>query len=135
MIVLTKYKDIAVLMSMGARRRQIRRIFVLQGAMIGAIGVAIGLVVGYTFCYFAAHYRLIPLDESVYALSYVPFDPNPWDGLWITCVALGHKPAGNHLPGAQRHAHHACGSFTIRITIQSRDCQGAVRDDPVTRYE
>src|ERR1035438_9711191 len=48
MIVLTKYKDIAVLMSMGARRRQIRRIFVLQGAMIGAIGVVIGLVVGYT---------------------------------------------------------------------------------------
>jgi lipoprotein-releasing system permease protein len=88
MIVLTKYKDIAVLMSMGARRRQIRRIFVLQGAMIGAIGVAIGLVVGYTFCYFAAQYHLIPLDESVYALSYVPFDPNPWDGLWITCVAL-----------------------------------------------
>ena len=56
--------------------------------MIGAIGVAIGLVVGYAFCYFAAQYRLIPLDESVYALSYVPFDPNPWDGLWITCVAL-----------------------------------------------
>ena len=36
MIVLTKYKDIAVLMSMGARRRQVRRIFILQGAIIGA---------------------------------------------------------------------------------------------------
>ncbi|HZL56193.1 MAG TPA: ABC transporter permease, partial [Bryobacteraceae bacterium] len=42
MIVLTKYKDIAVLMSMGARRRQIRRIFVAQGAMIGLVGTAIG---------------------------------------------------------------------------------------------
>jgi lipoprotein-releasing system permease protein len=88
MIVLTKYKDIAVLMSMGARRGQIRRIFVLQGAMIGAIGVAIGLAIGYAFCYFAGTYHLIPLDESVYALSYLPFDPNPWDGLWITCAAL-----------------------------------------------
>ncbi len=43
MIVLTKYKDIAVLMSMGARREQIRRIFVAQGALIGALGTAIGL--------------------------------------------------------------------------------------------
>lgn len=88
MIVLTKYKDIAVLMSMGARRRQIQRIFVLQGAMIGIIGIAAGLVAGYIFCYFAGTYHLIPLDASVYALSYLPFDPNPWDGLWITLVAL-----------------------------------------------
>ncbi len=60
MIVLTKYKDIAVLMSMGARRGQIRRIFVMQGAMIGVIGTVIGLVVGYAFCYFARHISLDP---------------------------------------------------------------------------
>jgi lipoprotein-releasing system permease protein len=88
MIVLTKYKDIAVLMSMGARRRQIRRIFVLQGAMIAVIGITVGLAIGYTFCYFAATYHLIPLDPSVYALSYLPFNPSPWDGLWITLAAL-----------------------------------------------
>jgi lipoprotein-releasing system permease protein len=89
MIVLTKYKDIAVLMSMGARRGQIRRIFVMQGAMIGVIGTALGLVVGYVFCYFAGQYHWIPLDESVYALSYVPFEPRVVDGFWITGVALG----------------------------------------------
>ncbi len=89
MIVLTKYKDIAVLMSMGARRGQIRRIFVMQGAMIGIIGTIIGIVAGYAFCHFAETYHLIPLDESVYALSYVPFDPRPWDGVWIAAAALG----------------------------------------------
>jgi lipoprotein-releasing system permease protein len=89
MIVLTKYKDIAVLMSMGARRGQIRRIFVMQGAMIGIIGTVIGVIAGYAFCYFAGTYHLIPLDESVYALSYVPFDPRPWDGVWIAAAALG----------------------------------------------
>jgi lipoprotein-releasing system permease protein len=89
MIVLTKYKDIAVLMSMGARRGQIRRIFVMQGAMIGVIGIVLGLIIGYTFCYFAGQYHWIPLDESVYALSYVPFDARPLDGLWITAAALG----------------------------------------------
>jgi lipoprotein-releasing system permease protein len=88
MIVLTKYKDIAVLMSMGARRGQIRRIFVMQGAMIGVIGTALGLMLGYGFCYFAGTYHWIPLDESVYALSYVPFDPRPWDGIWIAAVAV-----------------------------------------------
>jgi lipoprotein-releasing system permease protein len=89
MIVLTKYKDIAVLMSMGARRGQVRRIFVMQGAMIGVIGIAVGLVVGYTFCYFAGQYHWIPLDESVYALSYVPFEARVLDGFWITAAALG----------------------------------------------
>jgi lipoprotein-releasing system permease protein len=89
MIVLTKYKDIAVLMSMGARRAQIRRIFVMQGAMIGVIGIAIGLVVGYTFCYFAGQYHWIPLDESVYALSYVPFEARVLDGFWIAAAAMG----------------------------------------------
>ena len=88
MIVLTKYKDIAVLMSMGARRRQIRRIFVAQGALIGVVGTTIGLILGYTLCYFANKYRLVPLNESVYSLSFVPFDPRPWDGVWIAAAAM-----------------------------------------------
>jgi lipoprotein-releasing system permease protein len=88
MIVMAKYKDIAVLMSMGARRAQIRAIFVLQGAMIGLVGTAIGLTAGYTLCYFADKYRWVPLNESVYALSFVPFDPRPWDGLWIAGAAM-----------------------------------------------
>lgn len=89
MIVLTKYKDIAVLMSMGARRRQIRKIFVAQGALIGVVGTTIGLILGYTVCYFADKYRLVPLNESVYSLSFVPFDPRPWDGVWIAAAAMG----------------------------------------------
>ncbi|MEP6717067.1 MAG: FtsX-like permease family protein [Terriglobia bacterium] len=88
MIVLTKYKDIAVLMSMGARRAQIRRIFILQGAMIGAVGTVIGLVLGYSFCYFADKYHLVPLNESVYSVAFVPFEPKAWDGVWISAAAM-----------------------------------------------
>jgi lipoprotein-releasing system permease protein len=88
MIVLTKYKDIAVLMSMGATRAQIRRIFILQGLIIGAVGTTIGLAVGYTLCYFADKYRWIRLDETVYALSFVPFEPRRWDGVWIAAAAI-----------------------------------------------
>ena len=88
MMVMEKYRDIAVLMSMGARAGQIRRIFMLQGVLIGIVGTAIGLVVGYALCYFANHYRWIRLDESVYALSFVPFDPRWIDGTWIAAAAI-----------------------------------------------
>ena len=88
MMVMEKYKDIAVLMSMGARRSQIRNIFVLQGVLIGAAGSIIGLIAGYTLCYVANHYRLIPLDETVYALSFVPFESSPFDGIWIAAAAI-----------------------------------------------
>ncbi len=88
MIVLTKFKDIAVLMSMGARRSQIRLIFLMQGAMIGVAGTVIGLVVGYSVCYLADHYQWIPLEASIYALSFVPFKPNLLDGVWIAGLAM-----------------------------------------------
>ncbi len=89
MIVLTKYKDIAMLMSMGARRAQIRRIFIMQGAIIGMVGTVIGLTVGFAFCYFANEYQWIRLEESIYAMSFVPFKANPLDGLWIAALAIG----------------------------------------------
>ncbi len=88
MMVMEKYRDIAVLMSMGARRAQIRRIFMLQGVLIGVVGTSIGLVVGYTLCYFADRYRWIRLDEQVYALSFVPFEPRWLDAVWIAAAAI-----------------------------------------------
>jgi len=88
MMVMEKYRDIAVLMSMGARRAQIRRIFMLQGILIGVVGTSIGLVVGYALCYFADRYRWIRLDEQVYALSFVPFEPRWVDGVWVAAAAI-----------------------------------------------
>lgn len=88
MMVMEKNRDIAVLVSMGARWDQIRRIFILQGLMIGAAGSAIGLVLGYGLSYLAEHYRWIALDAEVYALSYVPFEPRPVDALWVSGGAL-----------------------------------------------
>jgi lipoprotein-releasing system permease protein len=88
MMVMEKYRDIGVLMSMGARRRQIRWIFMLQGVLIGTVGSAIGLVAGYTLCYYANRYRLVPLDPAVYSMSFVPFDPRWVDGIWIAGAAI-----------------------------------------------
>jgi lipoprotein-releasing system permease protein len=88
MMVMEKYRDIAVLMSMGARRAQIRRIFMLQGVLIGVVGTSIGLIIGFTLCYFANRYRWIRLDETIYALSFVPFEPRWVDGVWVAATAI-----------------------------------------------
>jgi len=98
MTVTDKARDIAVLRSMGARREQIRTIFLCQGISIGAAGTLIGLFLGYAFAFVAGNYHLIPLDPQVYAVPYVPFHPSVFDGLWITAVAMGISIAATILP-------------------------------------
>jgi lipoprotein-releasing system permease protein len=98
MTVTDKARDIAVLRSMGARREQIRTIFLWQGVSIGTTGTLIGLFIGYAFSFVAGNYHLIPLDPQVYAVSYVPFHPSVFDGMWITAVAMGISIAATILP-------------------------------------
>ena len=88
MMVMEKKKDIAILMSMGARRPQIRKIFALQGLIIGSAGTALGLFVGHLLCWLCETYRLIPLEAQVYGLSYVPFAPRAWDAAAVALAAL-----------------------------------------------
>lgn len=88
MLVMEKHRDIAILISMGARRQQVQRIFVLQGLIIGGIGCVIGLIAGYSVAAVFNHYRWLKLDEQVYALSYVPFQSHWTDGIWVAALAL-----------------------------------------------
>ena len=92
MMVMEKTRDIAILISMGARRSQIRKIFVFQGLMIGAVGTAIGLAGGHVLCWACDVYQLISLDAEIYGLSYVPFSARPWDaaGIAVAVMALSY---------------------------------------------
>jgi lipoprotein-releasing system permease protein len=87
MTVIDKTRDIAILMSLGARARQIRRIFLLQGFLVGALGTAAGLLVGYLASWCANNWKLIRLNPEVYAIPYVPFRPSGFDALWIFFAA------------------------------------------------
>ena len=89
MMVMEKTRDIAVLMSMGTRTSQVRNIFIAQGVLIGVIGTAIGLLLGYAISYAGGHYHLISLSPEVYSIDYVPFAPRLKDGAWVVLVALG----------------------------------------------
>jgi lipoprotein-releasing system permease protein len=98
MTVSDRAHDVAVLMAMGARRDQIRRIFVLLGLTVGAVGTVLGLLGGYAFAWAAGTYQLIPLDPQVYSVPFVPFHPNASDGLWIAGAALLISAASTIVP-------------------------------------
>jgi len=88
MMVMEKTKDIAVLMSMGTRKAQVRRIFVCQGLLIGLVGTAIGLVAGYVLAYAGGHYHWIRLSAEVYSIDYVPFAPKMVHGMVVAATAI-----------------------------------------------
>jgi lipoprotein-releasing system permease protein len=89
MMVMEKTRDIAVLMSMGTRKSQVRRLFIAQGLLIGVIGTAIGLVLGYALSWAGGHYHLLSLAPEVYSIDYVPFAPRVIDGALVALVAIG----------------------------------------------
>jgi lipoprotein-releasing system permease protein len=98
MTVTDRARDIGVLMAMGAFRNQVRNIFVLQGLVVGVLGTAAGLVAGYTICWAAGTYHLIPLDPEIYSVPYVPFQTSGFDGIWIAAAALGISVAATLIP-------------------------------------
>jgi lipoprotein-releasing system permease protein len=89
MMVMEKTRDIAVLMSLGTKKSQVRRVFIAQGVLIGVIGTAIGLVLGYTISWAGGHYHFISLSPEVYSIDYVPFVPRLMDGVLVALVAVG----------------------------------------------
>jgi lipoprotein-releasing system permease protein len=71
MVVMEKRKDIAILMSMGATRASIRKIFLLKGFIIGIVGTTLGLVLGLLVCTLIAQYQF-ELPKDVFLISTVP---------------------------------------------------------------
>ncbi len=98
MTVTERARDIAVLMAMGTRRRQIRRIFLAQGLVVSVIGIIAGLALGYSAAVILNNWKVIPLNPQVYAIPYVPFHPSALDGVWIALTALAISIAASILP-------------------------------------
>jgi lipoprotein-releasing system permease protein len=60
----------------------------MEGLLIGVVGTAIGLALGYTLSYLADHYHWLRLNAEVYSLPYVPFNARWQDGIWIAATAI-----------------------------------------------
>ena len=88
MLVMEKTRDIAIMMSMGATRRMIRRIFMLQGAIIGFVGTMLGYVLGLSLGWLLKRYQFIKLPENVYTLDHLPISISTSDVLIIGASAM-----------------------------------------------
>jgi lipoprotein-releasing system permease protein len=88
LMVMEKTRDIGILMALGATSQNIKKIFFLQGAMIGTIGTAAGVVLGLCWCWLANTFKLIKIPEDIYQIPSVPFHIQPLDLVLIIGVTL-----------------------------------------------
>lgn len=88
LMVMEKTRDIGILLAIGSTSRSVRKIFFLQGAMIGVIGTTSGVVLGLLSCWLANTFKLIKVPVDIYQITYVPFHIRPFDLLLIIGVSL-----------------------------------------------
>jgi lipoprotein-releasing system permease protein len=88
MVVMEKTKDIAVLMTMGATRRSIRRIFALEGLIIGISGTLTGTVLGGLLCELLHRYQFVHLPSDVYYISTLPVLVEPSTVLLVVVSSI-----------------------------------------------
>lgn len=69
MVVMERRRELAILMSMGAARAAVRRIFVSQGLCLATVGTLAGSVAGYLVCLLIQQYRIVELPADVYAID------------------------------------------------------------------
>jgi lipoprotein-releasing system permease protein len=79
LLVMEKTRDIAILKTMGASKRSIMLVFLLQGTIIGVIGTVLGAIAGTAIATVADRYKLISIPSDVYQVSYLPFKVLPED--------------------------------------------------------
>jgi lipoprotein-releasing system permease protein len=88
LMIKDKQRDIGILMSLGATRRDILTIFMTQGLVIGLVGTLVGLVLGVGVALTLDHYEAIQLQAQVYYLSYVPFHVRAADFIRVCVFAV-----------------------------------------------
>ena len=85
LMVMEKSRDIAILKTMGATRRSISIVFMLQGTLIGLAGTVAGVALGLGLSFVLDRYKLVRIPTDVYQIAYVPFAV---DAVSVTVVAL-----------------------------------------------
>jgi lipoprotein-releasing system permease protein len=88
LLVMEKSRDIAILKTMGATRRSVTIVFMLQGLLIGLVGTTAGAILGTSLCWVADRYRLVRIPADVYQISHVPFVIEPRDFVVVIVTAI-----------------------------------------------
>lgn len=88
MVTMEKTRDIGILKSLGATQSDIRRIFTLEGLVVGFIGTAAGFLVGFGFCWAQQTFRFFSLPTNIYIINWLPVIMKWSDFLFIGCAAV-----------------------------------------------
>ncbi len=88
LVVVERRRDIAILNAMGATKNSIMSIFVIEGAIVGALGALFGVALGVVATLVANRYELISLPADVYSITNVPLHTNLYDVVIAGLVAL-----------------------------------------------
>jgi lipoprotein-releasing system permease protein len=101
MVVADKTREIGILKAMGLRAASIRRIFMLQGVFIGVVGTGTGLAVGLTAAFVVDHYKLVPLNPSIYFIDHLPLLTHPLEVALIALTSMTIATVATLYPSAQ----------------------------------
>jgi lipoprotein-releasing system permease protein len=101
MVVNDKYKDIAILKSMGARSFSIMKIFVLEGLIIGFIGTFLGIVGGVLLATLQNTQHIVALPPDVYYISHLLIKITPRDLILVTVSAISISLVATLYPSRQ----------------------------------
>jgi lipoprotein-releasing system permease protein len=104
MVVTDKTREIGILRAMGLPARIIRRVFVLQGVVIGVVGTVLGASLGLVFARVVHGSGLIRLDPSVYFVDRLPVRVNPADVLVVVGASLAVAVLATLYPARQAAA-------------------------------
>lgn len=88
MMVLERTRDIGILKTLGSKSAVIRKIFLIEGLMVAAAGLIIGILISLLFYYLQVTYQIIPLSQENYYMSYAPVEPHLFDFLIVTMVTF-----------------------------------------------
>ena len=88
LVVVERRRDIAILSALGATRTGVMLVFIIEGAVVGAIGALAGVVLGFALCLIGNHYKLVSLPADVYSITNVPLIPRPAEMLLAALVAF-----------------------------------------------
>ncbi|MBW1805432.1 MAG: lipoprotein-releasing ABC transporter permease subunit [Deltaproteobacteria bacterium] len=88
MIVMEKTRDTAILRAMGATRRSIMFVFMLQGLLVGLVGTFAGLASGLGICHLLSKYKFIELPSDIYYISTLPVRVETMDVIFVTLAAV-----------------------------------------------
>ena len=89
LVVVERRRDIAILSTLGATRTGVMLVFVIEGAVVGAIGAIAGVLLGLAACFAGNRFKLVSLPADVYSISNVPYNATVKEVALTSLIAFG----------------------------------------------